>query len=162
MDKVSLAVTLIRNTSNQTLRWLARLNEFTMQLEFVVGERLEQESFRETAIREVAWELELDRTRDFLVANMAQHNLEFVDQMPGWFNKNHMLVSFYNVEIYRREVLEALESDSRNFWVTSDEICDGVTHCGRRFDPIVPYLINRSNVIQHWESSQAIDRSREI
>ena len=73
-----------------------------------------------------------------------------------------MMVSFYNVEIYRKEVLETLEQDSRNLWVTSDEICDGVTHCGRRFDPIVPYLINRSNVIQHWESSQAVDRSREI
>ena len=161
MDKVSLAVTLIRSTSNQTLRWLARLNEFTMQLEFVVGERLEKESFHETAIREVAWELDLDRTRDFLVANMAQHNLEFVDQLPGWFSKNHLLVSFYNVEIYRREVLDALEQDSRNFWVTSDEICKGVTQCGCRFDPIIPYLINRSNVIQHWESSQAIDRSSE-
>jgi len=161
MDKVSLAVTLIRNTSAQTLRWLARLNEFTMQLEFVIGERLEKESFRETAIREVAWELELDRTRDFLVANMAQHNLEFVDQLPGWFSKNHLAVSFYNVEIYRKEVLEAIDQDSRNLWVTSGEICNGVTHCGRRFDPIVPYLIKRSDVIQHWESSQATDRSRE-
>ena len=161
MEKLALAVTLIRNNSNQTVRWLARLDPGSMQLNFVVGERLEKESFRETAIREVAWELNLDRTRDFLVANMAQGNLEFVDQLPGRFQPNHVVVSFYNVEIYRREVLKQLESDPNNFWVGSDEICDGVTRCGRRFEPIVPFLINRSNVIQPWESTAPINRSGE-
>jgi len=158
MDRVSLAVTLIRNSSNHLVRWLARRNQSTNELEFVIGVRLENESFREAAIREVAWELHLDRSRDFLVSNMAQMNLEFVDRLPGWYDKNHNVVSFYNVEIYRREALTQIDADPDNVWVTSDEICNGVTHSGRRFNALVPYLINRSNVIQHWESTQEIDR----
>lgn len=152
MEQISFSVALIRKMHDQGLRWLAKMMP-SKQLGFVVGERLEQESFRESAIREVAWELGLDRQRDFLVANMAQMNLEFVDQLPGQFSKSHIKVSFYNVEIYRQEVLESLEKERGNFWVTSEEICDGVTYCGRRFDPVVPYLINRSSVIQYWESS---------
>ncbi|MFT7634167.1 MAG: hypothetical protein ACI87E_005226 [Mariniblastus sp.] len=154
MEHVSLSVALIRKTYNQSLRWLARLNPTSKKLGFVIGERLNMESFRETTIREVAWELLLDRQRDFLVSNMAQLNLEFVDRMPGHYDKSRVVVSFYNVEVYRKEVVEALESDRANFWVTSEEICNGVTRDGRRFDPLVPYLINRSSVIQYWESSQ--------
>ena len=33
---------------------------------------------------------------------MAQMNLEFIDQIPGQFDKTHVVVSFYNVEIYRK------------------------------------------------------------
>ena len=153
MKHDSIAVALVRKNYNQKLCWLARLNPSRMMLAFVIGERLEGESFRETTIREVAWTLQLDRQRDFLVSNMAQMNLEFVDQLPGRFQKSHVQVAFYNVEIYRREGIQRLDQDSKNIWVSSDEICKGVTFCGRKLDPVIPYLINRSNVIQHWESS---------
>ena len=153
MENISLAVALIRKSYNQKLCWMARLNHSRRQLEFVIGDRLEDESFRETTIREVAWSLGLDRQRDFLVSNMAQMNLEFIDQIPGQFEKCHVMVSFYNVEIYRKDVVQMLEQDPNSIWVTSKEICDGVTECGRRFDPLVPYLVNRSSVIQYWESS---------
>jgi hypothetical protein len=152
MDNISLAVALIRKRYNEKLCWLATLNQTQKKLEFIIGERLEGESFRETTIREVAWAMQLDRKRDFLVSNMAQMNLEFIDQLPGRFHKSHVLVSFYNVEIYRKQVLHRLDEAPDNLWVNSEEICNGVTQCGRAFDPIVPYLINRSNVIQHWES----------
>lgn len=154
MENICLSVALIRKSYNQSLRWLARLDPSTKQLVFVIGRRLEEESFRETTIREVAWALMLDRSRDFLVSDMAQLNLEFVDKIPGRFDKSHVLVSFYKVEVYRKEVVEALANDHHNFWVTSEEICNGKTHCGRRFDPMVPYLVNRSSVIQYWESSK--------
>ncbi len=153
MEHVSLSVALIRKTYNRSLRWLARFSPSTKQLGFVIGERLNRETFRETTIREVAWELKLDRQRDFLVSNMAQLNLEFIDRIPGHFEKSHVTVSFYNVEVYRKEVVTTLERDKANSWVTSEEICNGVTEGGRRFDPLVPYLINRSSVIQYWESS---------
>ncbi len=154
MIDVSLSVALIRKTYNEKLRWLARLDPTTKQLNFIIGERLEDESFRETTVREVAWALWLDRKRDFLVSNMAQMNLEFVDRVPGHFQKSRVAVSFFNVEVYRKDVISKIERQGDNFWVTSDEICNGISQCGRRFDPIVPYLINRSSVIQYWESSQ--------
>jgi hypothetical protein len=154
MVEVRLSVALIRKAYNEKLRWLARMDPVTNQLSLIIGERLENESFRETTIREVAWSLWLDRKRDFLVSNMAQMNLEFVDRVPGHFQKSRVAVSFFNVEVYRKEVVSKIERQGGNFWVTSDEICNGISQCGRRFDPIVPYLINRSSVIQYGESSQ--------
>ncbi len=154
MRKIDLSAALIRRNEKNGVRWLARASTSNPFLTFVIGDRLEKESFRETAIREVAWELDLDRHRDFLVSNMAQLNLEFVDQIPNQFDKTHVVVSFYNVEIYRKEVIDRLRDDANNIWVTSEEICSGVTRHGQRFDPLVPYLINRSNVIQFSESSK--------
>ena len=153
MQSTSLAVALIRKNVDQKLSWLTTLDPPGKQLDFVIGKRLEDESFRETTIREVAWALQLDRTRDFLVSNMAQMNLQFVDRLPGLFETSRIQVAFYNVEIYRKEVVQSLDAQPDRIWVNSKEICDGVTHCGRVFNPLVPYLINRSNVIQHWESS---------
>lgn len=153
MQKLELSVALIRRNDPDGTRWLARLSADESSLEFVVATRLENETFRESVTREVAWVLELDRQRDFLVSNMAQMNLEFYDALPGQFEDTHTLVSFYNVEVYRNAVLEQLSQDTQNFWVTSDEICSGVTRQGTEFDPLVTYLINRSSVIQHWESS---------
>lgn len=153
MDSVCLSVALVRKTYNQRLRWLARINQSKKRLEFVIGHRLNDESFRETVIREVAWDLRLDRKRDFLVSNMAQMNLEFIDRMPGHYGKSHAMVSFYNVEVYRKDIVTQLENDPLNCWVSSEEICNGISVGGLRFDPLVPYLINRSSVIQYWESS---------
>ena len=65
--EVRLSVRRSRKTYSEKLKWLA------------IGESLEDESFLETTIREVAWSLRLDRKRDFPVSNMAQMNLEFVD-----------------------------------------------------------------------------------
>lgn len=152
MGNLTFSIALIRKTQNQTLRWLARLNPSTLQLDFVVGQRLEDESYREAATREVAWQLGLDRSRDFLVSNMAQMNLEFVDLLPGQYEESLNQIAFYNVEIYRSKVIEMLDEDSANIWVNSEEICNGVTDCGRRLNPLIPYLINRSSVIQSWDS----------
>ena len=153
MEKISLSVALIRKTYNQNVRWLARLDPLASKLVIPIGPRLERESFRDTAIREVAWEFRLDRQRDFLVSSMAQKNLEFIDRIPGRAEKSHLRVSFYNVEVYLKKVVETLEKDRQNFWVTSEEICNGRTRGGRPFDPMIPYLVNRSRVIQFWESS---------
>ena len=152
MEKIELAIALIRNSSSGTPRWLVKQTDSGSKPNLIIGHRLERESFRETVAREVSWELSLERKRDFLVANMAQINLEFVDRLPGNDEKSHIAVSFYNVEMYRAKVLGQLSVDPSVSWIDSVAICDGVTREGQILDPIVPYLINRSSVIQHWES----------
>lgn len=152
MERIELAVALIRSTAMGRPRWLIRQATNGTKPSLIIGHRLQNESFRETVAREVSWELDLDRRRDFLVANMAQINLEFVDRLPGYAEKSHILASFYNVEIYRSKVIEQLRHDDSCRWVDSTAVCDGVTRQGQILNPIVPYLINRSSVIQHWES----------
>lgn len=158
MQKLQWAVALIRTHFNNERRWLATRTRGVFRnepkLSFIMAERLENESFREALFREVAWELELDRRRDFLVSNMAQLNMELIERLPGQTQTTHSLVSFYNVDIYRGSVCRRLARDSNVCWLDSSEVCDGVTRHGQILDPLVPWLINRSNVIQHWESSE--------
>ena len=155
MDKIELAVALIRSVESGSPRWLVKHHHENSKPNFVIGDRLEGESRRETIAREVSWELDLDRKRDFLVSNMAQINLDFIDRLPGHQEENHIFASFYNVEVYRAQVLAQLNANDRCFWVDSGEVCDGVTQSGQILNPIVPYLVNRSSVIQHWESQQS-------
>ena len=154
MNKFELAIALIRSTESGSLRWLVKHGKNGQKPNLIIANRLENESFRETVTREVGWELNLDRKRDFLVSSMAQMNLEFVDRLPGHVEESHIVAAFYNVEVYREKVLEQLRNDESCFWIDSVAVCDGVTRQGQILSPIVPYLVNRSSVIQHWESQE--------
>jgi len=147
---------LIRNFSTgNMLRWLGVYDQRTQTIGFVSGERLEGESFRESVKREVAWCLNVDRQTDFLTAKMAQLNLEFIDALTEGDPARHYHVAFYNVEVYREKVLDMIAAREDLIWVTSDEICAGRTKLGIHFDPLLIALIDRSKVIQQWESSES-------
>ena len=149
------SIALIRNfDTGKMLRWLAVYQKKSRSLNFVTGDRLQGESFRESILREVAWQLDIDR-KDFLTSKMAQLNLEFIETLPHTSVERHYHVAFYNVEVYRRDVIEKIHNRSELTWVTSEEICDGKTKLGVPFDPTLGYLINRSDVIQHWESADS-------
>ncbi len=153
------AIGLLRNfDSGQMLRWLAVYRKDSRCLSFVSGDRLEGESFREAIMREVAWELDVDR-KGFLTSKMAQLNLEFRETLPHSSTETHYHVAFYNVEVYRPAVIEMIQSRNDLIWVTSEEICNGATKLGVPFDATLTYLIKRSAVIQHWESA---DSQREM
>lgn len=149
-------IALVRNFSTgNMLRWLGVYNRATQRINFISGQRLEGESFRESVMREVAWNLDVDRNSDFLASKMAQLNLEFVEALVEGEKARHYHVAFYNVEVYRERVLEKVADRDDLIWVTSDEICAGKTKLGITFDPLLVALLKRSDVIQHWESSDS-------
>ena len=149
-------IALIRNfNTGNILRWLGVYDRSTQRINFMSGERLEGESFREAVRREVAWSLDVDRKRDFLTSKMAQLNLEFVDALVEDADATHYHVAFYNVEVYRDKVLDKIAGRDDLIWVTSEEICAGRTKLGIQFDPVLTALIKRSEVIQHWESADS-------
>lgn len=153
MKKIELVVSLVRHQHEKKIHWLARRTPGKPNIEFIVSQRLENESPRETVAREVAWTWELQRKTDFLVASMAQLNLEFIDEIPGAIGKHQVAVSFFNVEIYRRQVIEQLDHNSHCIWLGSDEICNHRTKSGSPIDPLFVALNQRGQVIQHWESN---------
>ncbi len=149
------AIALIRNfDTGNMLRWLAVYHKKSRTLNFVMSDRLEGESFRDSIMREVAWQLDVERN-DFLTSKMAQLNLEFIETLPHTSTELHYHVAFYNVEVYRPSILELIHGRNDLAWVTSEEICDRKTKLGVPFDPTLGYLINRSAVIQHWESADS-------
>ena len=81
MDELEIGVALIRKV-DQRIQWLGKKNPTQQQIDFVIADRLEKESWREAIMREVAWELDLDGKRDMVVSNMAQLNLEFESVLP--------------------------------------------------------------------------------
>lgn len=56
---------LVRKVENDSIRWLT-IRTTPGEIDLVHGQRLEKESFRETAAREVAWQLGLNRRAIFL------------------------------------------------------------------------------------------------
>lgn len=153
LPKRNISIGLIRRMGEDGWRWLARWNQQQGCFDFIATDCLEGESAREAISREVAWVLDLNRGRDILVCNMAQSNLEFIDCLPGQNHKTKMKVAFYNVELYRSGAVERVNTDAENAWLTSQEICDGQTKDNLALNPMLHFLIKKSGVIQHWESS---------
>jgi len=151
--RYNISIGLIRKFTENGWRWLASWNASKNYFDFITSECLEDESSREAITREVAWTLGLDRGRDILVCNMAQSNLEFVDKIPGDKFAAEMKVAFYNVELYRENAVRQVDALSNTAWLTSQEICEGKTSDNLLMNPRLTYLIARSQVIQHWESS---------
>ena len=58
MDELEIGVALIRKV-DQRIQWLGKKNPAQQQIDFVIADRLEKESWREAIMREVAWELDL-------------------------------------------------------------------------------------------------------
>lgn len=149
MEKIFLSIALVQITHNGRTKWL--LDERPDGLGFIAGDRLERESFRETVIREVAWQLDLDRTKDFIVSNMAQISVEFVEAKPHEFHEQHFALAFYNVYLSKRDVIVKLTEDPSKAWVTAAEICAGTSSDGRRIQSDVVSWINKYEVVRPWQ-----------
>ena len=153
---IPIAVALIRKIDSNGIFWLGRNQKADGLLKFIVSQPMERKSLRESITEEIAWELDLDRSKDFLVSNMAQLNFDFPASVPAVKDAQPLKVTFYNVELYRRSVRQQLEDDPRSTWLSSTEIWDGKTEAGLRLDPFMHQLITKSEVIRAWETSTGI------
>ncbi len=150
MDKLFQSVALVQHSESTQIQMLLRWQANRNRWEFIVGDRLNKESFRESVTREVAWQLNLNRKSDFLVSSMAQLSIEYVETRPDE-SQQHIAVSFYNVHIYRRVVLDLLAQDPSNRWLSTAEICEGKTTDGQTIHPRIVAWINKWTVVQPWQ-----------
>ena len=150
MEKVFRSVALIQKFDDEKSQFLLKLNAGRNQLNFVTGERLEKESFREAISREVSWQLELERSKDFIVSNMSQLSMEYAGVLPGMTAKNKIAVAFYLVHLYGDSARSQLNDSTDCQWVNAAEICRGRTNLGTAIDPIPVHWINRWEILQAW------------
>lgn len=150
MDELFQSIALVQkfecNRTKMLLRWQAKLNCW----EFIVADRLDRESFRESVTREVAWQLNLNRKTDFLVSNMAQLSMEYVETFTD-DSQRHVSVAFYNVHLFRKSARDSISGDASNHWISASEVCQGVTNEGQTIDPRVVSWINKWSVVQPWQ-----------
>ncbi len=150
MEKIFKSVALIQHSPAGQKKMLLRQKTPDAAWQFVVADRLEGESFRESVSREVAWELRLKSRSGFLVSSMAQLSVEYTDTLCDG-SERLVSVTFVNVHIYREEVLQELNEDPLNRWFSAAEICHGQAPSGALIDPRVVDWINRWEVIQPWQ-----------
>ena len=151
MRKLFVSVALISRFEGDRSQWLVRWQPRGKCYDLVKGRRLDQESFRETIDREVGWQLGLSRDRDYLVSNMAQLNLEFVDTLPGETEPQHVAVAFYPVHLYGRDARTKIEEDRDNCWITADELLRGQSDGRPKISPVTRHLLRRADVIAPWQ-----------
>lgn len=151
MEKLEIGIALVRKLDSQ-IKWLGKIDRTIKQVDFIMARRLERESMRESVLREVSWELDIDRRRDIVVSNMAQLNLDFETTLLGDGEPSIVSCAFYNVELYRKTVVQLIEEKEDFIWMTSAEICSGTTDDGMELNPLMVELNNQAKVIQPWES----------
>ncbi len=151
MKKHFQSVALVRKIECNRTFWLLNWNQRSHQWQFVSGDRLGKESFRETATREVAWQLKLSRQKDFIVSSMAQLSMEYVGRLPAEHFEKHIAVAFYCVDIYRNSVLDKLANNHGILWVSAADICSGETTSGEPIDVLVVHWINKWRILQPWQ-----------
>ena len=152
MEKFFKSIALIRNVRNQPPKWLVIWDSTSSHWDFVLADRLEKETFRETIGREVAWRLNLNRDKDFLVSNMAQLNVEYAGFLPGETEEKNIGLAFYNVDLYRKHSNDQVNKRDDVCWVSSREIHGSRTIEDKAINPTVCTWIKKWEVILPWES----------
>lgn len=150
MDKLFQSVALIHQSDGDRIKLLLNWQADSNWWAFIVAQRLNRESFRESVTREVAWQLNLDRKTDFLVSNMAQLSMEYVETLADDSHR-HVAVAFYHVHLFRQSAFQTVSRDPSNRWISASEVCDGKTNDGQTIDPRVVSWINKWSVVQPWQ-----------
>ncbi len=151
-ENCELAVALIRRMQEDgTSNWLLKRHPSTQNWGFIQTQRLERESPRQAVARETSWQLGLDGSIDFLVANMALLHLPSSDPpAAGYENWQITEASFFVVDLYGRRSQRHCDALPDVYWASSAEICSGKLLNGGVLHHPDHQLIQRSEVIQPW------------
>lgn len=149
MELLQLSVGMIQRAVDDSIQMLLKYDACGGFWRFVVGQRLENESFRDTILREVAWQLDLDFTHDFLVAHMALLTMESIEEYSGE-DSVHLRIAFYPVHLYRKQAIELISRQTAFRWFTCREICNGRSDQGDLIDPHIVRYLRKWEVVQPW------------
>lgn len=118
-------------------------------LDFVTGTFEDGQSSRECLDRNVATTLGLD-SASFLVANMAQLNMELAVVLPSQSETAHIRVAWYIVQLYKDASRQIVGSFPSARWLSGRELLAGKAEDGLQVNPTLTYLLKRSAVIRQW------------
>ncbi len=117
------AIALIRRWFDDQSKWLVLHDESAQRHRLIEAQRLEEESFRESIDREVAWQLDLDREKDFIVSSTPRLHLEIpIEITHGCSDKQEQridVVEFFLVELYGKSAQEHLDRNPNVQWLSS-------------------------------------------
>ena len=147
METLSRAITLVPDDYGLPTAWLGRWCHVRGHFDFASADRTADESLRDAATRAVVEGLPLTK-RDVLVANMAQLNLEYVDQQPDTETPLAVQVAFYMVHLYRAPARAAVDNDDDCRWLTAEELLSGDVGGGYRVSPLLTRLLRQADLFR--------------
>ena len=141
------SIALIRHHDEPEHHWLSFWNAAAQQFSFVVAERLENESWRECLDRELAWELDLRRGKDYLISSMARLHFEEAIVEPNSDEPAKLEIEFYVVDPYGRAGREAFKSLPDSRWLSNNELRSGKCESGEAIDPWLVDLLRKADLL---------------
>jgi hypothetical protein len=133
------AMALFRRWYGDESRWLVVRDAHSGDYRLIEAERLEEESFRESLDRELAWRLHLRRGKDYLISSVPRlHFPVTVTETSGCSGEEEQrreVIEFYLVELYGSGAVNSLESQADvQWWPASRMLAEPA--CGEPvFDP---------------------------
>lgn len=146
MPNRQASIALIRHHDEPEQHWLAFWNVSAKQFSFVVAERLENESWRECLDRELAWELDLRRGKDYLISSMARLHYEEAVVEPGSDEPSKLEIEFYVVDPYGQTGREAFRELPDSRWLSNEELRSGSCKSGEAIDPWLVDLLRKADL----------------
>lgn len=131
--------------------WLALWNAGRGCYQFVEAHKLDDETFRQSLLREIAWTTGLRIGKDFLVAGGPRAHLQFgeveqCDAEPIWF-----VVEFYLVELMGKRHCDILDDHDEIRWVTAENVQAGIASDGRPICPRLLALLKQADILTPWQ-----------
>lgn len=146
------AIALIRrDRSDGRTEWLALWNAGRDCYQFVEAYKLDDETFRQSLLREIAWATGLRTGKDFVVAGGCRAHLQFaeVDRCGGepvWF-----IVEFFLVELMGRSHRQVLDEQDGVAWLTAEDVQRGTAPDSRPLCSRLRSLLKQADILQPWQ-----------
>ncbi|HCS52971.1 hypothetical protein [Rubinisphaera sp.] len=144
------SIALMRHPEEGEKRWMTLWNSKRNQFEMVTALRLENDTYRECLDRELAWKLELQRGKEYLISSMARLHIEQELTLPGDEIPAFYAIEFYVVDPYGKPSFAKLDKREDLHWLTTHEILAGFGPEDRAVDPRLVYLINKFELISPY------------
>ncbi|MEW4490109.1 hypothetical protein AB1L42_18640 [Thalassoglobus sp. JC818] len=123
-----IALALIRRWFDDRPRWLVLSDEKESTSRLIEAERLQKESLRESIDREIAWELGLRRSKDYIVSSVPRLHLETPvferETCSGEKEERFNVFEFFLVELYGKRGRNELDQKSHVEWWSVDQLLD--------------------------------------
>jgi hypothetical protein len=126
--------------------WLAVWDNRHCHFDFVIAERLENDSFRECLDREIAWKLPLRKGKDYLISSVARLHLDTAFSAAKQTSLMLYSIELFIVDLFGKMAAQSLANDPNLRWLSSNEVLSGKTNCGRNISPRLVSLITKADV----------------
>lgn len=128
-------------------RWLAQWNSGWNAYALVGGQKRDDETFRECAIREVQEELNLQCGKEFTIADHPTAHLEYTAWSERAQEQTAYTMELFDVRLAGEEVVrQKIDADPANRWLTHDEIQTQQTSDEKPVSPTMKLILEKAGV----------------